>query len=181
MKKSSEHKEIQKHLSGSLPTSCSIDKQSTDSCWFLRDLEETIQLGKNIAKTIPDLKLLLLEGPLGAGKTSFVKGVAIALGISEPITSPTFPLAQHYPTGSPPLIHIDLYRLENHNVANELFLQEEEEADALGALMVVEWPERLNIHLPEAWRIQLKHHKSGGRLAQLSPPSISDKNSLTSI
>ena len=60
--------------------------------------------------------------------------------IKESITSPTFPLSQHYPSGSPPLIHIDLYRIEETSAANEFFLQEEEECKTMGALMVVEWP-----------------------------------------
>ncbi len=158
----------------------SIAKQSTDSCWLLKDLEETIQLGEIVAHTITDLKLLLLQGPLGAGKTSFVKGFARAIGIAEPITSPTFSLSQHYPSGTRPLIHVDLYRLETQNAANELFLQEEEEAKTLGGVLLVEWPERLSIQLPDAWKIHLQHHDDGGRLAQLFPPSIPDKNSSTS-
>ena len=93
------------------------------------------------------------QGPLGAGKTSLVQGLAGALGIQEPITSPTFALAQHYPEGTPPLIHLDLYRLEQAIAADDLFLQEEEEANAMGALLVVEWPERLSLSLPDAWRL----------------------------
>ena len=74
--------------------------------------------------------ILLLSGPLGAGKTSLVQGLAEGLGITEPITSPTFALAQHYPQGEPQLVHLDLYRLEQPASADELFLQEEEEARA---------------------------------------------------
>jgi tRNA threonylcarbamoyladenosine biosynthesis protein TsaE len=99
-----------------------------------------------------------------------VQGLAEGLGISEAITSPTFALAQHYPQGTPRLVHLDLYRLEHPSSADELFLQEEEEARAAGALMAVEWPERLRLDLPEAWRLDLRHQDEG-RLAQLSPPS----------
>ncbi len=157
-----------------------IGMQSTDSCWFLKNVQETIALGKALSQNIPDLKLLLLEGSLGAGKTSLVKGLAIGLGINEPITSPTFALAQHYPTGKPPLVHIDLYRLEDHKVANELFLQEEEEAKTLEALIVVEWPERLSLELPEAWIMKLNYRRKGGRLAQLIPPQAQARNASTS-
>jgi tRNA threonylcarbamoyladenosine biosynthesis protein TsaE len=94
----------------------------------------------------------------------------LALGISEPITSPTFALAQHYTDGNPPLIHLDLYRLEQSRAADDLFLQEDEEAKAIGALMAVEWPERLSLDLPEAWQLELSHDKDGGRRAQLTPP-----------
>ncbi len=144
--------------------------QSTDKNWVLRSLEDTIALGKQIPRTFPHAKLLMLQGPLGAGKTSLVKGIAKALDIHEPITSPTFTLSQHYPKGTPPLLHIDLYRLENPTSANELFLQEEEEANAIGALMVVEWPERLNIEIQDALKIELKYLANGDRLAKLFLP-----------
>ena len=103
-----------------------------------------------------------------------VQGLAEGLGITEPITSPTFALAQHYPQGHPQLVHLDLYRLEQPASADELFLQEEEEARAAGALMAVEWPERLGLDLPEAWRLELRHQDEG-RLAQLTTP----RNSFT--
>ena len=90
-----------------------------------------------LARALPAGSILLLIGPLGAGKTSLVQGLAEGLGIDEPITSPTFALAQHYPQGTPRLIHLDLYRLEQPSSADELFLQEEEEAIASEALMAV--------------------------------------------
>ena len=127
-------------------------------------------LGAELAQRLPAEAILLLKGPLGAGKTSLVQGIALALGISEPITSPTFALAQHYTDGNPPLIHLDLYRLEQSSAADDLFLQEDEEAKAIGAFMAVEWPERLSLDLPEAWQLQLSHSKDGGRRAQLTPP-----------
>ncbi len=147
-------------------------RQSTDERWILKNFEDTIELGRDLGKKAYDLKLLLIQGPLGAGKTTLVKGLAASIGISEPITSPTFALAQHYPTGSPPLVHIDLYRLENFKSADELFLQEEEEANAIGAILVVEWPERLSLSLPEAWILELKYNPKGGRQAQLTGPNF---------
>ena len=134
------------------------------------DLEATRGLGIELGRRLPIGAMLLLKGPLGAGKTSLVQGIAIALGICEPITSPTFALAQHYKDGNPPLIHLDLYRLEQPSVANDLFLQEDEEAKAIGALMAVEWPERLSLELPEAWQLQLSHPNDRGRRAQLTLP-----------
>jgi len=97
-----------------------------------------------------------------------VQGIASAIGIDEPITSPTFALAQHYPQGQPPLVHLDLYRLELPAAADDLFLQEEEEALGMGAILVVEWSERLSLALPEAWRVKLTHRSEGGRLATLN-------------
>ena len=81
--------------------------QSTDDSWILENLDATRFLGIVLAQRLPALSVLLLEGPLGAGKTSLVQGIATALGILEPITSPTYALAQHYPDGNPPLIHLD--------------------------------------------------------------------------
>ena len=142
---------------------------STQRVWDLETLETTRALGRELAQRLPKGAILLLQGPLGAGKTSLVQGLALACGIGEPITSPTFALAQHYPQGRPPLVHLDLYRLEAPGSADELFLQEEEEARAMNALMAVEWPERLSVNLPEAWRLSLKH-EGDERRAELTPP-----------
>ena len=146
----------------------SLIKQSTDWSWILKDLEATRALGGYLVQQAERPSLLLLEGTLGAGKTSLVQGIASAVGIDEPITSPTFALAQHYPQGKPPLVHLDLYRLELPAAADDLFLQEEEEAVEMGAILVVEWSERLSLALPEAWRLKLSHRSDGGRLATLS-------------
>ncbi len=165
---------VKKNFREEAHASSSIDNQSTDQCWTLRNLEETYALGESLISLIPNLKFLLLEGPLGAGKTSIVKGLANEIGIHEPITSPTFALAQHYLSGNPPLIHLDLYRLSDPNAANELFLQEEEEANAINALMVIEWPERLNLIIKDAWRVKVNYLGiKEGRRAVLIPPSKS--------
>ena len=144
--------------------------QLTNKGIHLPDLEATQALGTELAQRLPGDAILLLKGPLGAGKTSLVQGIASALGIGEPITSPTFALAQHYTDGNPPLIHLDLYRLEQSSAADDLFSQEDEEAKAIGALMAVEWPERLSLELPEAWQLQLSHSNDEGRYAQLTLP-----------
>ncbi len=149
-----------------------ISQQNGNLCWSLDSPESTIQFGSTLTKNFPNLSILLLNGPIGAGKTTFVKGIAKSLGIEEPITSPTFPLSQHYPSGSPPLVHLDLYRLEKPSLANEFFIQEEEESRAMGALMVVEWPERLSLLIKDAWRGKLEYiPNTKGRSFQLIPPS----------
>ena len=155
----------------------SFDQQTNSFCWTLVKPESTVSLGMMLTKKIPNLRILLLNGPLGAGKTTLVKGIAKSLRIKEPITSPTFPLSQHYPSGSPPLIHIDLYRIEEANSANEFFLQEEEESKAMGALMVVEWPERLTLPMTDAWRGKLEYcSENHSRFFQLIPPLDQDNN-----
>ena len=139
--------------------------------WTLDKPESTMSLGSTLTKKFPNLRILLLIGPLGAGKTTLVKGIAKSLKIQEPISSPTFPLSQHYLSGSPPLIHIDLYRIEETNTANEFFLQEEEESKAIGALMVVEWSERLSLPMPDAWIGKLDYSSNNqARIFQLTPP-----------
>jgi len=152
-------------------------QQNNNFCWALDKPESTVLLGSRLTKKFPELRILLLNGPLGAGKTTLVKGIAKSLQIEEPVTSPTFPLAQHYTSGSPPLVHIDLYRLEDPNAANEFFLQEEEESKAMGALLVVEWPERLTLQINDAWRGSLKYSSDNkSRFLQLIPPLDTDSN-----
>ena len=152
----------------------SVANQSNFSSWILKDLNDTIRFGRNLIQKRPNIKLLLLQGDLGAGKTSLVKGIAKEIDISEPITSPTFALAQHYPTGKRHLVHIDLYRLEDYKIANELFLEEEEIIPKDG-LIIIEWPERLNIKLPEAWLAKLKYTNDDQRIIQLFPPESERK------
>ena len=75
------------------------------------------------------------------------------------------------------MIHIDLYRIEEKSAANEFFLQEEEESKAIGALMVVEWPERLSLPIIDAWRGKLEYSsKNQARLFQLIHPGGKDNN-----
>tara|TARA_Y100001968_G_scaffold78147_1_gene69437 strand:+ start:164 stop:688 length:525 start_codon:yes stop_codon:yes gene_type:complete len=152
-------------------------QQDNNFCWTLENPESTMSLGTILTKKFPDLSILLLNGPLGAGKTTLVKGIAKSLSITEPITSPTFPLSQHYLTGSPPLVHLDLYRIDEPIAANEFFLQEEEESKAMGALMVVEWPERLSLPMNDAWRGKLEYSpQNKARFFQLIPPLDADNN-----
>ena len=164
---------------GDAEASGSLTSQSTDETRILDDLEATKELGRMLAARLKARDSLLLRGPLGAGKTSLVQGLADALGIQEPITSPTFALAQHYPEGTPPLVHLDLYRLEQPIAADDLFLQEEEETNAMGALLVVEWPERLSLSLPDAWLLDLNYAVASGRTVSLQPPNVRPANLTT--
>ena len=140
----------------------------------LPDAAATQALGRELAGQLPPGSILLLLGDLGAGKTCLVQGLARGLGIDEPITSPTFALAQHYQgQGGRALVHLDLYRLELAAAADELLAQEEEEALALGALLAVEWPERLSVLPPEAWQVGLElsdpANPDAGRTAWITP------------
>ena len=149
---------------------------------FLADAAATARLGRDLAAGWLALPagarpVLLLQGDLGAGKTCLVQGIAAALGIEEPVTSPSFALAQHYrgrcgARGATALVHLDLYRLEQPAAADELFAQEEEEALAEGALLAVEWPSRLSFVPAGAWQLALAladpADPERGRMAWLS-------------
>ncbi|MFN9637835.1 MAG: tRNA (adenosine(37)-N6)-threonylcarbamoyltransferase complex ATPase subunit type 1 TsaE [Synechococcaceae cyanobacterium] len=157
------------------------DPENPQGAWLLLpDAEATQALGRRLAALLPPGSLLLLQGDLGAGKTSLVQGLAQGLGIEEPITSPSFALAQHYsgrrPDGSDTaLVHLDLYRLEDPAAAAELFAQEEEEALALGAVLAVEWPQRLRARPEPAWHLELtladRLDPAAGRRARLLGPA----------
>ena len=112
---------------------------------FVENLNETLYLGKKLSNKLNPKSIVLLKGPIGAGKTSFVQGIAKGLSISEDITSPTFALSHHYNSGKIPLIHLDLYRLEDVSSAKEVFFSEEEEDVQSQAILVIEWPELIAV------------------------------------
>ena len=98
--------------------------------------EETYALAKRIADTLKGGEIILLEGELGAGKTTFTKGLAKALGVTEEVTSPTFTLMNVYEDGRLPLCHLDMYRLEGEDDAEELGLFDTVPENAV---KVIEW------------------------------------------
>jgi len=115
-----------------------------------RAAEDTFNYGRQLGEELKGGEILLLSGPLGAGKTIFVKGLAAALGIDrQEVTSPTFTLVNPY-AGTLLLYHIDLYRLNDgpsaaHAVDLEELLSDE------NAVIVIEWAERLgNYPLPSS-------------------------------
>jgi tRNA threonylcarbamoyladenosine biosynthesis protein TsaE len=124
--------------------------------WQSRDVAETFALGKLIGMQVSGGEILLLDGPLGAGKTVFVKGLASALGIDpEEVTSPSFTLVNPY-AGRFPLFHIDLYRLDEGAAAAHAVDLEELLTDER-AIVVIEWAARLG-HYPlptNVWHIAI--------------------------
>ena len=142
---------------------------------FVENLNETIRLGRKFAQRLIPKSIILLEGPIGAGKTSFVQGIADGLCIKEEITSPTFALSHHYNSGTIPLIHMDLYRIENSLMAKEFFISEEEEAIQNEAIMVIEWPELIKPYLNNFWEIEISYATNFGRNYKIWDP----KNLLT--
>ena len=75
---------------------------------FVENLKETLNLGKKLSHKLDPQSIVLLQGPIGAGKTSFVQGIANGLLISEEITSPTFALSHHYNSGIKTTINLQL-------------------------------------------------------------------------
>lgn len=124
--------------------------------WITSRADETFDLGRQFGEQLAGGEILLLSGPLGAGKTVFVKGLASALGIDpEEVTSPSFTLVNPY-QGRFPLFHIDLYRLDEgaaaaHAVDLDELLNDER------AVVVIEWAERLGRYpLPaNVWTISI--------------------------
>jgi tRNA threonylcarbamoyladenosine biosynthesis protein TsaE len=110
--------------------------------WVSREASETFGLGKRIGEQLKGGEIILVDGPLGAGKTIFVKGLAAGLQVDpEEVTSPSFTLVNPH-AGRLSLFHIDLYRLDEgagaaHAVDLEELLSDER------AVVVIEWAERL--------------------------------------
>jgi tRNA threonylcarbamoyladenosine biosynthesis protein TsaE len=98
-------------------------------------VDETRALAASLAPTVRPGDLLLLAGDLGAGKTAFVQGLGRAMGVTEPITSPTFTLAQRYDS-EPTLHHLDVYRLSQLNEVLDLGLGELLDE---GGVVAIEW------------------------------------------
>ena len=124
--------------------------------------DETISIGREIGASLKAPVLILLTGELGAGKTTLTKGIASGAGAAhqEEITSPTFTLIHKYTgnpklSASPAVYHIDLYRIESRQDLETLEL---DDIFNERAIVIVEWPERLN--QPTNWpivRIKLEH------------------------
>lgn len=103
----------------------------------------TLQFGKCLAEQLSPGTILLLKGTLGAGKTTLIQGLGLGLAIDSAIISPTFSLIQEYPEGRIPLYHLDLYRLDPHEV-DDLYLDNYFEGiDVPLGITAIEWSERL--------------------------------------
>ena len=140
---------------------------------FFKNTSETIAFGQDFVKNLKPKSIVILKGPIGAGKTSFVKGIGQGLCIKESITSPTFSLSNHYGSGSMHLIHMDLYRIESSLSARELFIEEEEELEKNKGLLIIEWPELIEPILEIYWKIEINYgHKDGRNFNIYEPKSF---------
>ncbi len=107
-------------------------------------LAGTDAAGRAIAAVLEPGDVVLLTGDLGAGKTALAKSIAAALGVTEPVVSPTFTIVREY-EGRIPLVHVDVYRLDHPNDADDLALDELLDE---GRIVLVEWGERISASLP---------------------------------
>jgi tRNA threonylcarbamoyladenosine biosynthesis protein TsaE len=114
----------------------------------LPHVDDTMALGAQLGSQLRAGDVVVLSGPLGAGKTVLARGIAAAMDVDGPVTSPTFVLARVHParrTGAPDMIHVDVYRLLDHTGADLLDELESLDLDTEldGAVVVVEWGEGL--------------------------------------
>ena len=132
------------------------------------DAAATQVLAARLARILQPSDLILIDGDLGAGKTTFVQGLAKALGVMEAATSPTFVLMNIYPTTAAfDLVHVDVYRLDRLSEVVDLALPEMLDD---GGVVVVEWGERAAAALPPAHlRIRIEVGEPGDRLITLEP------------
>ena len=130
--------------------------------------EETEALGAELAAGLSPGDVVLIEGELGAGKTTYIRGACRALGVTDPVTSPTFTIGQRY-AGRVPVSHLDLYRLAPGLPGEDPGLL----ADYLGpdTIAFVEWPQAgegaLGAHARIARRVRLAHAGGDRRVVEI--------------
>jgi tRNA threonylcarbamoyladenosine biosynthesis protein TsaE len=129
--------------------------------------DDTRALGRALADLLAPGDLIVLTGPLGAGKTVLVQGLAAGLGIGAPVTSPTFVIARVHRDGRLPLVHADAYRLGSVAEVDDLDL----DADTAESVTVVEWGSGLVERLADA-HLEVRLDRAGPgdtRAAELVP------------
>ena len=129
--------------------------------------EETWRVAAELLPRLAKGAVLALHGDLGAGKTTFVQGLAVAMGVKNPVCSPTFALCAEHRGATQRLIHLDLYRLSSpEELLGIGFL------DFLNApnIVVVEWPERAESLMPaDAWHVWFEQGDApNGRVIKIS-------------
>ena len=137
--------------------------------WLTNSPEETRHLAQQIGALLKPEDIVVLTGDLGAGKTTFVQGLARGLGIDttkNPVTSPTYQIMRHH-NGPTPLFHYDAYRLENAEEFGDI-----EGGDHMGArgVVAIEWGERIEEFLPnDTVRVEIRHLEQESRAITLHP------------
>lgn len=112
--------------------------------------EQTAEIAHAIAAVVQPNDVIVLGGDLGAGKTAFTKAFGAALGVTDPITSPTFTLAQQYDGGRLTVHHLDVYRIDQIEEVIDLALPELFES---GGVVVIEWGDTIAPALPAGYAL----------------------------
>lgn len=136
----------------------------------LRAPADTERLGHEIGTMLRAGDVVVLSGPLGAGKTVLARGIAAGLGVRGTVTSPTFVIAREHPPGprGVALVHVDAYRLGSLEELDDLDL----DTDLLAAAVVVEWGEGMAERLAEEHLlVRLQRRDDDVRLAELIGPA----------
>ena len=134
----------------------------------LKDEAATLAWGRKLAKALRPGDVVTLSGALSAGKTTLVRGLLGALGYKGEVPSPSFAIVQPYETVSPPVWHVDLYRIENPADLDELGLE-----DISGdGVLIVEWPEHAGRNAwPHALALSLEVGEDGVRALTAEVPT----------
>ncbi|MFS2280400.1 tRNA (adenosine(37)-N6)-threonylcarbamoyltransferase complex ATPase subunit type 1 TsaE [Microbacterium sp. OR21] len=113
----------------------------------IRTADAMEDLGRRIGEQLRPGDLLILTGPLGAGKTTFTRGLAEGLGVRGPVQSPTFVIARTHPSlvGGAPLVHVDAYRLGSAAELDDL------DIDFTRSVVVIEWGRPMASAVADAW------------------------------
>ena len=132
--------------------------------------EDSLALGARLAALARPGDVIALSGPLGAGKTSIARGLLAALGLEEEAPSPSFAIVQPYapPEVRFPVLHVDLYRIEDPDEAEELGLDDARD----DSLLIVEWPERFaDSYWRDALWLSLEPMPDGARVLTAKVPA----------
>lgn len=135
------------------------------------DLLGTQACALGLAQELRGDEILFLQGPLGAGKTTFVRALVLALGGDpERVSSPTYALVHHYQSRLP-IVHVDAYRLKHGETFADLGL------DEMNGIVCIEWPDRLGgTDALRAWTVSIQPSGVSGRIIRIdSPGSIADR------
>ena len=114
---------------------------------------ETEQLGQKLGQTLPAGTVIAYRGDLGAGKTAFTRGLARGLGITDPVTSPTYTIVNEYVSGRLPLFHFDMDRLHS---ADDLFDIGWDDYLERGGICAVEWSENVTEAMEDAITVTIQ-------------------------
>lgn len=130
-------------------------------------LADTTAIAGALARLAKVEDVIVLAGEMGAGKTAFAKGFGAALGVTEPITSPTFTLVHSYDAGRITLHHADIYRLSTTNEVADLALSELLE---YGGILLLEWGDVVSSSLGDHLEVLLEHdpNDEGARVVSVS-------------